>query len=249
MQQPDSHPDSTHPDSTHPDSYLPPVKPATIGRLAAFGGLGFGVASLAGDLTIGAFPGPDTPPSQLVSFYATHHAQVQAGGMLLALSGVFFVLFGIAIWARIRLAGASPLLAGLTMIGTALVAITTLTSAGAYGVLGDIGGQHAVAPAALQAWHIMGSAGSLADSASTFLFLVAATGAGLLATAMPRWLAWSALALAVLQLLPDQVGFFASLVFLAWAAAAGICLLFARQDRRALPQTAYTTAQRGVSHA
>jgi hypothetical protein len=244
MQQPDS-----YPDSTHPDSYLPPVKPATIGRLAAFGGLAFGVASLAGDLTIGAFPGPDTPAPQLVSFYAAHHAQVQAGGMLLALAGVFFVPFGIAVWARIRQAGASPLLAGLTMIGTALVAITTLTSAGAYDVLGGIGGQHAVAPAALQAWHIMGSAGSLADSASTFLFLVAAAGAGLLATAMPRWLAWSALALAVLQLLPDQIGFFASLVVLAWTAAAGICLLFARQGRRALPQTAYTAAQKGISHA
>jgi hypothetical protein len=101
--------------------------------------------------------------------------------MLLALGGIFFVLFGLAMWARIREASASPLLAGLAIIATTLVALTTLASAGTYGVLGDIGSQPAVAPAALQAWHIMGSDGSLADSASTFLFLLAAAGAGLLA--------------------------------------------------------------------
>jgi hypothetical protein len=211
----------------------PPVKQAAIGRLAALAGVGFLIASLAGDLVIGPFPRPDTPASQLVSFYNAHHAQVQLGGILLAVSGVFFVLFGTAVWARIQQRAANPLLAGLAMIGTALVAATTLASAGVYGVLGDIGGQHAIAPAALQAWHIMGSDGSLADSASTFVFLIAVAGAGILATAMPRWLAWPALVLAILQLLPDQVGFLASLVILAWTAAAGISMLFARQAQAA----------------
>ncbi len=228
---------------------LLPVKPATIGRLAAFGGLGFLVASLAGDLTIGTFPGSATPASQLVSYYAAHHAQVRAGGILLALAGVFFVLFGLAVWARIRQASASPLLAGLAVIATTLVALTTLASAGSYGVLGDIGGQQAIAPAALQAWHIMGAEGSLADSASTFLFLLTAAMAGLLARAVPRWLAWPALLLAVLQLLPDQAGFLASLVFYVWAAAAGIFMLITRQAPQELPQAAYTSTQKEVRHA
>jgi hypothetical protein len=228
---------------------LPAVKAVTVGRVAALGGLGFLVASLASDLVIGALPGPDTPAPQLVTFYAAHHAQVLAGGMLLALAGVFFVLFGLAVWARIRQQAGHPLLAGLVQVATTLVAVTTLASAGTYGVLGDIGGQHAIAPAALQSWHIMGSAGSLADTASTFLFLLAAAGAGLRAAALPRWLTWSALALAVLQLLPDQVGFLASLVFLAWAAAAGNCLLFARQARQALPLAAYATTEKEARHA
>ena len=222
----------------------PPVTPAAVGRLAALGGVGFLVASLASDLVIGPFPGPDTPPGQLVSFYAAHHAQVAAGGQLLAASGVFFVLFGTAVWARIRQAAASPLLAGLVVIATALVAATTLAAAGSYGVLGDIGGLHGVDPAALQAWHIMGSDGSLADSFSVFLFLLTAAGAGVLGRALPRWLAWTALLLGVLQLVPNQVGFLASLVFLAWTAAAGISLLFARRPR----QTAYTVREE-VRHA
>ena len=237
MEQPDS--------EQNPDTGSPPA----IGRLAALGGLGFLVTSLAGDLLIGAFPPPDTLVSPLVSFYTAHHTQLLAAGMLLALSGVFFALFGVAVWARIRQAASNPMLAGLAMIGTALVTVTTLASAGTYGVLGDIGGQHAIAPAALQAWHIMASAGSLADGASTFLFLVTAAAAGILAPAMPRWVAWPALPLAVLQLLPGQVGFLASLVFVPWAAAAGTSLLFSRPARRALPSAAYATAQTGIHHA
>jgi len=225
----------------------PPGKQATIGRLAALAGVGFLMAALAGELVIGPFPRPDTPTSQLVSFYNAHHAQVQLGGILLAISGVFFVLLGTAVWARIQQRAANSLLAGLAMIGTALVAVTTLATAGVYGVLGDIGGQHAIAPAALQAWHIMGSDGSLADSASTFLFLIAVAGAGILATAMPRWLAWSALVLAILQLLPDQVGFLASLVILAWTAAAGISMLFARQARAAEPGLAQRPLARSMT--
>jgi len=220
-----------------PQSDLNPgtVSPVTAGRLAALGGIGFAVASIAGDLVIGPFPGPATPASQLVPFYGAHHAQVLAGGMLLGLSGIFFVLFGLAVWARIRQAQASPLLGGLAVVATTMVALTTLAGAGVYGVLGDIGGQPGISPAALQAWHIMGSEGSLADGAATFLFLLTAALAGL---AVPRWLAWPALLLAVLALLPGPFGFLASMVFLAWTAAAGITFLVARQTR---PDHAYAT--------
>lgn len=218
-----------------PQSDLNPgtVSPVTAGRLAALGGLGFAVASIAGDLAIGPFPGPTTPASQLVPFYAAHHAQVLAGGMLLGLSGIFFVPFGLAVWARIRQTPASPLLPGLAVIATTMVALTTLAGAGVYGVLGDVGGQPGISPAALQAWHIMGSDGSLADGASTFLFLLTAALAGLAARAVPRWLAWPALLLAVLTLRPGPFGFLASMVFLAWTAAAGITFLVlgARQPR------------------
>jgi hypothetical protein len=225
-----------------------PVSPAAVGRLAALGGLGFAVASIAGDLVIGPFPRPATPASRLVPFYAAHHAQVLAGGMLLGLGGVLFVPFGLAVWARIRQAPGSPLLAGLAVIATTMVALTTLAGAGVYGVLGDIGGQPGISPAALQAWHIMGSDGSLADGASTFLFLLMAALAGLAARAVPRWLAWPALLLAVLSLLPGPFGFLASLGFLAWTAAAGITLLVAHQSRPQLTH-ATTVPAKEVRHA
>ena len=229
MNQPGSH--------QNPDTGPPPGTAAAAGRLAALAGAGFLVTSIAGDMMIGAFPRPDTPDSTLLSFYAAHHAQLLAGGWLLALSGVFLALFGTAVWARIRQAAGNPMLAGLTMIGVALVTVTTLDTAGTFGLLGGIGGQHATTPAALQAWHLLASSGSLADAASTFIFLLAVTAAGILARALPRTLAWSALALAVLQLLPDQLGFLASLVFPLWAAAAGLVMLLAHGTRSSATAT------------
>ena len=191
---------------------------------------------------------PAAAAAQLVPFYAAHHAQVLAGGMLLGLGGVLFVPFGLAVWARIRQAPGSPLLAGMAVIATTMVALTTLAGAGVYGVLGDIGGQPGISPAALQAWHIMGSDGSLADATSTFLFLLMAALAGLSTRAVPRWLAWAALLLAVLSLLPGPFGFLASLVFLAWTAAAGITLLVAHQSRPQLTH-ATTVPAKEVRHA
>jgi hypothetical protein len=192
------------------------------GRLAAIAGVGFLAASLASDLVIGNFPRPDTPAARLSVYYLAHHTQVLTGGRLLALAGVLVALFGTAITARIRQSGASHLQAGLILIGTALTALTTLASAGVYGLLGDIGGMHGVSPTALQAWHVLGSDGSLADAASTFLFLAAVAAVGVLARAVPRSLAWSAAVVAVLQLVPGQVGFLASMLFLLWAAVAGV---------------------------
>ena len=82
----------------------------------------------------------------------------------------------------------------------------------------------------------------------TFLFLLMAALAGLAARAVPRWLAWPALLLAVLSLLPGPFGFLASMVFLAWTAAAGITLLVAHQPR---PQFARATTvpAKEVRHA
>jgi hypothetical protein len=96
----------------------------------------------------------------------------------------------------------------------------------------------------------MGSEGSLADGASTFVFLLTAAMAGLAARAIPRWLAWPALLLAVLALLPGPFGFLASMVFLAWTAAAGITFLVlgARQPRPHLAH-AITVPAEEVRHA
>ncbi len=96
----------------------------------------------------------------------------------------------------------------------------------------------------------MGSEGSLADGASTFVFLLTAAMAGLAARAIPRWLAWPALLLAVLALVPGPFGFLASMVFLAWTAAAGITFLVlgARQSRR--PHLTHATVPvKEVRHA
>jgi hypothetical protein len=60
------------------------------------------------------------------------------------------------------------------------------------------------------------------------ILLLAAATAGIAGRAFPRWLAWPALALAILYVTP--FGFFASLPVLVWTAVAGIVMVMRPAD-------------------
>jgi hypothetical protein len=193
---------------------------ARLTRLLPLTGVIFAVLAVAGNLTIDAFPDSDTPVGKVTAYYASHHTQVGRGGALLGYSVIFFALFGVALWWRVRRSAASPVIAATVLLGTALVAVNMLTSANTYDTLGQIAGQPTTSPQALQAWHITGSIGGI--GADSIILLLAIAAAGILARAVPRWLAWSALLLAVMHFTP--LGFTAYLLFYVWAFAAGIAL-------------------------
>lgn len=196
-------------------------------RLVPLAGVVFAALIVAGDLTIGKFPDTNTSISKLTSFYAANHARVAAGGWLYGLAAVFLAVFGTAVWLRIRATDMHPIVAGAALVGTAITASAQLTSANAYSTLGEIGHERGISPTALQAWHISGSAGGGIDGGMILLLLAAAT-AGIAGHAFPRSLAWPALVLAILELTP--LGFIASLLTLAWAAATGIVMLLHPAD-------------------
>ena len=183
-------------------------------------GVAFAVIAMAGNLTIGDFPDTDTPVGKLTTYYASHHADLGRGGTLLGYSVILFALFGIALWSRVRRSTAAPVIAGGVLLGVTLVAVDMITSSNAYYTLGQIGGKPTTSPQALQSWHITGSVGGV--GADSIVFLIAVAASGLLARALPRWLAWSALALAVMHFTP--LAFLAFLLFYVWTIAAGIAL-------------------------
>lgn len=189
-------------------------------RWLPLSGVVFAVVAMAGNLVIGDFPDTDTSVSKLTTYYTRHHAGVGRGGTLLGYSVIFFALFGLALWSRVRRSAAAPVIAGGVLLGVALVAVDMITSANTYYTLGQIGGESTTSPQALQAWHIIGSVGGV--GADSIVFLLAIAAAGILARALPRWLAWSALVLAVMHFTP--LGFLAFLLFYVWASAAGIAL-------------------------
>jgi hypothetical protein len=191
-----------------------------LARLVPLAGVVFAVLTMAGYLTIGPFPDSEASVSELTSFYAAHHSQVAAGGQLLGLAAIFFALFGTAVWARIRASDLHPILAGTALVATAMAAVSSVEGAGAYSVLGEIGHQPWLAPAALQAVHVGGTVGGI--DGGTVLFLLAVAVAGIAGRVFPRWLALPALALATLYLTP--FGFYASLLVLPWAAVTGIVM-------------------------
>lgn len=208
-------------------------------RLLPLSGVVFAVLSMAGNLTIDKFPEPGTPMSKLSTYYADHHAQLGRGGMLLGYSVVFAALFGVALWSRARKLQAPAVIIGALLVGTAMVGATMITGANAFLALGQVGGKSAVTPQALQALHINASVGGF--GADSVVLMLAVAAGGILARVFPRWLAWTALALAVLTFTP--LAFFGYLLFHLWAVVAGIALCLRPADEVAEAAAPGATAQ------
>lgn len=189
-------------------------------RALPLAGVAFAVLSAVGNLVIGDFPDSDTSTGKLISFYGRHHASVAHGGMLLGYATMFFAFFGVALWSRIRRSSAPAIVAAAVVVGTAMVAIEMMIGADTYLNLGQVSTQANIAPAALQALHIGGAVGG--TGADSVVFLLAIAAAGIFSRALPGWLAWSALVLAIMHLTP--LGFLAYLLFHLWALAAGITM-------------------------
>jgi hypothetical protein len=165
---------------------------------------------------VGQFPDSDASTAKLHAYYAAHHAHVAAGGMAFAWSTLLLAVFGCALWNRARAAGAHAAVAAAVLVATAVAVVVTAQEASGFLVLGDVSTKTSVTPSALQALHIVGSAGALGTGVALLLLAVGVSGI------VPRSLAWPAIVLGLLQLTP--VGFFASLAFLLWAAVAGVVL-------------------------
>ena len=194
-----------------------------LGRLAPLAGAGFAVLTAAGFFVIGPNPDSAAPVPKITSFYAAHHGQLYLGGVLLAYAAILFTVFGAAIWDRTRRTERHPAAAGVALVGTAVATASQLATATIYFTLGDIGNKPTTTPGALQALHILGSELSLATAGGVALLLLAVALAGITARVFPRWLAWPALIIGILQLV-IPVSFTAFLLFLPWALAAALIM-------------------------
>ena len=215
---------------------------ARLGRFAPLAAVGSALLTIVAYLEIGPTPDSNAPTSTITAHYAAHHAHIQLAGMLLAYAAVLFALFGATVWAKIRQTALHPILAGTILIATAVATASDLAYASAWYLLGDLGSKHTIAPATIQSLHITVAAADLPAAAALGGFLLAFAAAGILGRAFPRWLAWPALALGILQLIPTPgpIGFFAGLLILPWMIATGTAMY--RQARQPAP-TAVQTGQ------
>jgi len=191
-------------------------------RLVPLAGVAYLVLEIAGNGSIGNFPDSDTSIAKLIPFYASHHAGIARGGLLLHYGAFALALFLAGVWARARQAGVHPLVSGALLVGAAATVASAFAEAGVYSTLGFIGGhERAIMPAALQAWHVNGAGGgATTGDGGLMIVLLAISAAAVASGVLPRWLGWSALPLGLVQLTP--LGFFAGLVFWLWAAVAGV---------------------------
>ena len=207
-----------------------------LARLAPLAGAGAALLTFAGDLVIGPYLGSDVPASRVTAYYATHHTHVLVASVLFTYAAVLFAVFGAALWVRLRRADVHPLVAGLALMATTVATAGDLANAGSWYVLGDLGGTHTVSAAALQSFHMMVSAAVFPAAAGAGVLLLAVAAGGIKAAAFPRWMAWSALALGIVQLVPTPgtVGFLSSMVVLVWMLAAGVSMALRPDDGASL---------------
>lgn len=197
----------------------------TLGRLAPLAGAAYAVAMIVGDLVIGDFPDSSSSGSKLATYYAAHHAHVAAGGMVFAWAPILLAVFGCTLWSRAR--SVRPGVAAAILVATAVAVVADVQEATSFWVLGHDSTASTLTPSALQALHIAGSEGSLSTGVAFFLLAVGVAGI------VSRWLAWPAIVLGIAQLVPG-VGFFASMVFLLWAAVTGIAVTLRPRGARQL---------------
>jgi hypothetical protein len=191
-----------------------PSTPALLRWLPLAGAL-YAVLTITGDLVVDAFPDESTPLAKLTSYYVAHHAQVGRGGRLMEISAIFLALFGVALVVRLR--DSRPVAAAIIAVATATACLAVAYEGATFGFLGENATDPNLSPQALQAWHV--SAAGFGTSVPTVLLVVGLVLAG---RAIPAWLVWPAVVLAVLQLTP--VGFLAGMVMLLWFAVAGVAL-------------------------
>ena len=126
----------------------------SLARFLPLAGVGFAVLTIAGDLTIGEFPDPESSLAELSTYYAAHADSVRTGGQLM-------------IWGRSSSGSsawpcgtgcASPrhhlVVAGLVLVGTAIAVTSEPRWRRSLRPTGNIGADSTVTPEALQAWHV-----------------------------------------------------------------------------------------------
>ncbi|HYX85499.1 MAG TPA: hypothetical protein VE777_11065 [Gaiellales bacterium] len=221
-----------------------------IGRVAALAGVGSAVLTFAGYLIIGPNPDSDASTSTITAYYAAHHADVFRAGMVLGYAAVLLAVFGIAVWARIRQTALHPVVAGTALVATAIAAVSDGMVATSWYMLGAIGNTHAAAPGAIQTLHLSVSAGDLPGACGLGVLLVMVALAGIVASAFPRWIAWSALVLGILHIAPTPgvFGFFTGLAILPWMCATGITMFLRPGEAEQAPgRVPSTTASPATS--
>jgi hypothetical protein len=191
-------------------------------RIVPLAGVVYLVLEVAGNGSIGDFPDSDTPIAKLIPFYASHHAGIARGGLLLHYAALALALFLVGIWSRARQVGVHALISGALLVGVGVTVAAAFAEAGVYSTLGFVGAhQTVITPGALQAWHVNGAGGgATTGDGGLMIVLLAISAAAIAGRALPRWLGWSALPLGLVQLTP--LGFFGGLVFWLWAGVAGI---------------------------
>ena len=169
----------------------------------------------------GETPGADESAAEAVEFYTDNDDKMMFSAILGGLSSVFLLFFVGTLRSVTRAGeGATAGLSSVVLAGGAVAAVGNLIFSGLSFTLGDAAAD--LEPAAVQALSALNSDFffPLAGGIATLLFACGL--ASVRGAALPAWLGWSAMVIAVAVFTP--LGFFAFLASILWIVVTGIVL-------------------------
>lgn len=197
-------------------------------RFAPLSGVAFFLLLLISSVSAGETPSDYASGAKVLSLFEAHANAQKVSSLIAALGVVFLLIF--ASWLRdyLRGRGAGPL-ASAVFGGAVVLAVGGAARAGIGWALAS--GHDKIDPSAAQALNVV-FATHYPAIVGIAVFMFAAWGSNLRTGALPSWLGWVALPIALVAIAPPTlVPLIASSV---WMAVAGI-VLFVRDVRLATP--------------
>jgi hypothetical protein len=199
--------------------------------LAPLTGVVFVALGVLGFIIGGEPPGADDPVQEIVDHYTDNEGSVIAGAILVAFAAVFLIFFAGYLRKVLSAAeGEGGVLSAVSLVGAAVMAVGIAIDATISFALAEA--VEDIEPTAVQALQALWDSDFIPIAVGTVVFLLS-TGISIVRhAALPKWLGWVAILLAVVGLTP--IGFVAFLGGGIWILIISVMLAL-----RARPVTAY----------
>jgi hypothetical protein len=182
-------------------------------RLVPLAGVAAVVLFVIATIVSGDTPDGDDSVRKIVSFYRDNDTEQQWAAALVTWGLALFLLFASGLWRVLRDAETERRAASsLALVGSALFAVGGTIFAGLTFTLGDLADN--LGPGSLQTLNALNSDMFFPVALGMFTFLMGAGASVINTEALPKWLGWVSVVLAVLALTP--LGFFVFLAMALW---------------------------------
>ncbi len=190
-------------------------------RLAPLAGVVSGVLALAAFAASPGAPALGASGASVLAFYARHPTAHRVSDVCWTLAYVALVFFSAQLLTRLQRTGSIDSLARAAQAGVAVLACGATVFFGLDYVIAAL--PHGIDPAVAQTVNVLAQQLFLPVAAGMLIFGIAIGAAIVTTPAMPSWLGWIAIVVAVLVLSPFAI--FAVLGMFVWSLAAGITLM------------------------
>jgi hypothetical protein len=196
-------------------------------RLAPLTGIVFAVLAVAAIFSGGETPDANANAVKVIAYFAKHRSEVETSNILFALAFIAVVLFAAALRSYVRPAAEG--LGALILAGAVIMSVGAVTVSGIeYGLAHHLA---ELSPSTAQTLNVLTNELGLPILAGAFVFAVGSGLAILRGAALPKWLGWVAIVLAIAVLIPP-IGFPALLGFVIWSIVVSI-LMYVRMGESA----------------